>query len=46
MAVDARMGRPDLREREGLTLLLDADGTLMRELGQGGYGVLWLSEPE
>ncbi len=46
VAVDARMGRPDLREREGLTLLLDADGTLMRELGQGGYGVLWLSEPE
>ena len=46
VAVDARIGRPDTREAKGLTLLMDADGTLVGELGQGGYGVFWLSEPE
>ena len=46
VAVDERVGRPDDREAKGLTLLLDATGTLVGELGQGGHGVLWLSEPE
>ena len=46
VAVDALIGRPDHRESEGLTLLMTSNGTLVGKLGQGGYGVLWLSEPE